>query len=113
MQNKIHYSETFIKKARFYKKKYASLIGDLKILEESLLDNPKQGNNLGGGLYKVRLAVQSKGKGKSGGFRVVTYLINEEDDSISITMITLYDKSEESTIDKKHLQKIIKELFNE
>ncbi|WP_316735183.1 type II toxin-antitoxin system RelE/ParE family toxin [Pedobacter aquatilis] len=106
----IIYSAVFIKKAKIYKKKYLSLVDDLYELEDKLLKNPEQGNDLGAGLYKVRLAVKSKGKGKSGGFRIITYLVSNTDDGIIINMLTLYDKSEESSIDKKELQKIIRAL---
>jgi len=110
MANEVVYSAVFIKKAKIYKKKHLSLVDDLYELEEKLLENPEQGNDLGAGLYKIRLAVKSKGKGKSGGFRIITYLVSNMPDGVIINMHTLYDKSEESTIDKKELQKIIKAL---
>jgi hypothetical protein len=65
MANKIIYSSIFIRKAKDLKKKHASLTSDLEVLEESLIDNPKQGVDLGGSLYKVRIAIKSKGKGKA------------------------------------------------
>ncbi|MGN7989050.1 type II toxin-antitoxin system RelE/ParE family toxin [Pedobacter sp. 22226] len=110
MANEVLYSDVFIKKAKVYKKKYLSLVEDLYELEEKLLENPQQGTDLGAGLYKIRLAVKSKGKGKSGGFRIITYLVSNMQDSVVISMLTLYDKSEERNIDKKELQKIIKAL---
>ncbi|KRT16712.1 hypothetical protein ASU31_07815 [Pedobacter ginsenosidimutans] len=110
MANEVIYSDVFIKKAKVYKKKYISLVEDLYELEEKLRENPHQGNDLGAGLYKIRLAVKSKGKGKSGGFRIITYLVSDITDGTIINMLTLYDKSEESSIDKKELQKIIKAL---
>ncbi|WP_426326412.1 type II toxin-antitoxin system RelE/ParE family toxin [Pedobacter sp. R-06] len=110
MANEVIYSNVFIKKAKVYKKKYLSLVEDLYELEEKLLENPQQGTDLGAGLYKIRLAVKSKGKGKSGGFRIITYLVSTTPDGTIINMLTLYDKSEESSIDKKELQKIIKAL---
>ncbi|WP_227256250.1 hypothetical protein [Pedobacter sp. MR2016-19] len=57
MANEFIYSDVFIKKAKVYKKKYISLVDDLYELEEKLLENPEQGNDLGAGLYKIRLAV--------------------------------------------------------
>lgn len=111
MVNKVIYSTVFIRKAKDLKKKHASLISDLEILEKSLIDNPKQGVNLGGGLYKLRLAIKSKGKGKSGGYRIITYLVNQSSESILINMLTLYDKSEESSINKQYLLKLLNELF--
>ena len=110
MTNKVIYSAVFINKAKIYKKKYLSLVDDLYELEKKFLENPELGNDLGAGLYKIRLAVKSKGKGKSGGFRIITYLVSNMPNGIIINMLTLYDKSEESTIDKKELQKIIKAL---
>jgi len=65
MANKVIYSSVFIRKAKSLKKKHVSLNTDLEILEQSLIDNPKQGNDLGGGLYKVRLAINSRGKEKA------------------------------------------------
>jgi len=103
---KIIYSPIFIKKAKHLKKKHLSLINDLSQLELILLENPKTGTDLGNGIFKIRLAVKSKGKGKSGGYRVITYLQIENE----INMIYIYDKSEEATITKKDIQKIIDSL---
>ena len=103
---KIIYSPIFIKKAKQLKKKHPSLIYDLIQLESIIVDNPQTGTDLGNGLFKIRLAVKSKGKGKSGGYRVITYLQTQEE----IMMIYIYDKSEEATISKKDIQKIIDSL---
>jgi len=110
MNKRIVYSAVFIKKAKIYKKKFPSLVDDLYQLEEILIDNPQKGIDLGSGLYKIRLAVKSKGKGKSGGLRIITYLVSDTSSGTVINMLTLYDKSEESAIDKKELQNIIKAL---
>ena len=109
MANSVVYSSVFIRKAKDLKKKHSSLISDLEALEKSLIDNPKQGSDLGSGLYKVRLAVKSKGK--SGGYRIITYLVNQTSDKVIINMLTLYDKSEESSINKQYLLKLVSELF--
>lgn len=53
-----------------YQKKYKTLTTELIELSAQLALNPKQGANLGGGLYKIRLASKSKSGVKSGGFRV-------------------------------------------
>jgi hypothetical protein len=110
--NQVIYSKIFIRKAKELKKRHPSLISDLEKLEKSLLEEPRQGNDLGAGLYKVRLAVKSKGKGKSGGYRVITFLIQQSDADININMLTIYDKADESSIDKKFLIALAKELFN-
>ena len=84
MVNEVIYTPDFIKKAKGLKKKHPSLTDDLEELEKSLIINPKQGDDLGGGLYKVRLAIKSKGKGKSGGYRIITYLVNKTGDRFVI-----------------------------
>jgi mRNA-degrading endonuclease RelE of RelBE toxin-antitoxin system len=112
MANQIIYSKIFIRKAKELKKRHPSLVTDLEELEKNLLENPKQGGDLGAGLHKVRLAVKSKGKGKSGGYRVITFLIQQSDADITINMLTIYDKADESSIDKKFLITLAKELFN-
>lgn len=53
-------------------KKYPSLKGDMQILQEELLNNPNAGVNLGSGIRKVRMAIGSKGRGKSHGAEVIT-----------------------------------------
>lgn len=95
----------FDKQAKRLAKKYPSFRNDLAGLLKSLADEPEQGVSLGNNFYKVRLAVESKGKGKSGGTRVVTYLkVTAE----TVFLAYVYDKSEKSTISDKELQQIFK-----
>jgi mRNA-degrading endonuclease RelE of RelBE toxin-antitoxin system len=62
----------FDKQFKRLAKKYPSLKKELKELSESLEQHPGQGTPLGRNCYKIRLAIASKGKGKSGGARVIT-----------------------------------------
>ena len=75
------------------------------------MENPNQGADLGAGLFKVRLAIKSKGKGKSGGYRVITFLVFQSDSTTAINMLTIYNKTDESSIDKKYLKALVNELF--
>lgn len=72
-----------------------------------LAEKPDIGKPLGNNFYKVRLAINSKGKGKSGGARVITY-IQIVDSTIYLTSI--YDKSEKGTITSKELDQMFKLL---
>lgn len=110
MPNIIIYTGIFVKRAKHFKKKHLSITEDLAGLEKLLLENPEQGSALGGGLYKIRLAIKSKGKGKSGGYRIITYLINQKDSSKIINLIYIYDKSEEASISKKDIMQMLMEL---
>ncbi len=66
-------SPEFRKAVKTLAKRYPSLKEDLLKLRQSLEQNPNQGVDLGGGLHKIRLNIKSKGKGKAGGARVITF----------------------------------------
>lgn len=107
--NKVILTEVFRRKAKPLLKKYRLLRESLLILEKELLKNPRSGVSYGGNIYKVRLSDRSKGKGTSGGFRVVTYVIAEQPDATTIFLITLLDKSEEASIKKEDVVALVKQ----
>ena len=76
---------------------------DLKALVSEISANPLAGVDLGGGVRKIRMAIKSKGKGKSGGARVITFNYVIADDNRDITLMTVYDKSERETISDKEI----------
>ncbi len=84
MANNIRLTAYFIKKAKRLLKKYLTLQNSIKQLEKALILNPKIGDSYGANIYKVRLADESKGRGKSGGFRVITYVIEKTSNSNNI-----------------------------
>lgn len=92
-------------------KKYPSLSKELLTLETELIYNPKMGTPLGNNTYKIRLKISSKGKGKSGGARVIslveTTLIAKVQD-MTVNLITIYDKADTATINDKELKELIK-----
>lgn len=89
-----------VKKYPSLKKEYASLINELKV-------NPAAGTPVGNDCYKIRLAIASKNKGKSGGARVITYVIV---DNTTVFLLTIYDKSELGNISDKELREMIKNI---
>jgi mRNA-degrading endonuclease RelE of RelBE toxin-antitoxin system len=107
MENRVRLTAFFLKKAKRLIKKYHTLQSSLKQLEQALISNPKLGDSYGSNIYKVRLADESKGKGKSGGFRVITYIVEETAVSTDIYLITIFDKSEEASIGKDDIKKIL------
>ncbi len=88
-------------------KKYVSIINDVENLFTELAENPTLGTPLGKDCFKIRLAISSKSKGKSGGSRVITYvhISNEE-----VLLLSIYDKSEKADITAKELNAILKSL---
>jgi hypothetical protein len=87
-------------------KKYPSLIEDILKLIEALGKNPEEGTALGKGLFKIRLAIESKGKGKSGGARVITYVLFSRS---TVYLASIYDKSEQANVSTLILLKLLKE----
>ena len=108
MANEVIPTAGFINKSKRLIKKFHSLQETLESLEDDLIKNPYLGEPYGAKIYKVKIGDESKGKGKSGGFRVVTYVIEETNNSVSIYLITIFDKSEEGTIKKPEVLKLIK-----
>lgn len=116
----IRVAKSFKRQAKPLLKKYPSLRGELNSLEGELIKNPRIGVPLGLDSYKIRLGVQSKGKGKSGGLRVISHLETEilelvalEGNDIMVTLLSIYDKSETASISDKELRELISMLEDE
>jgi mRNA-degrading endonuclease RelE of RelBE toxin-antitoxin system len=97
-------SDKFKKEAKRLIRKFPSLKEELRELNTTLSENPETGKPLGKDTYKIRIAIKSKGKGKSGGARVITYLVTENKE---VYLLLIYDKSEFDNVDDKILQQII------
>jgi mRNA-degrading endonuclease RelE of RelBE toxin-antitoxin system len=89
-------------------KKYRSLIDDLETFKKELLKNPAMGEDLGNNTRKVRMAVTSKNKGKSGGARVITCTALVDIKNAEIYLLTIYDKGEQDTIPEKEIEQLKK-----
>src|SRR5262245_165108 len=111
MTNNIIVLPTFANAFKRFVKKFPSLKRELLELKQILLEKPTTGESLGTGLYKIRLASSDKNSGKSGGFRVITYLITETKTETNIYLLKIYDKSEEATVKTVLLKKLVKTIF--
>lgn len=118
MRSKVILIDNFKREAKRLLKKYPSLKSELVVLQQQLLENPRMGIRIAENVYKIRLSVKSKGRGKSGGMRVVTFiwevLVEQEDNDpaldTTIFLASIYDKSEEENISDKDLQNLIDEI---
>lgn len=72
------------------------------------MKNPFQGDNLGGGVRKIRMAIGSKGKGKSGGARVLTLNVLVSGDT-DVTLLTIYDKNEIDNVFDEYIRWLVSE----
>ncbi len=87
--------DVFERQAKRLIKKYPSLKSELFSLVQALKSKPKQGTPIGKGCYKIRLAIKSKGKGKSGGSRVITNLTVANE---TVYLLSIFDKSQRNAI---------------
>ena len=94
-------------------KHYASLKSDLLDLMEQLSENPMMGVDLGRGFRKVRMKIRSKGKGKSGGARVITNTADVilKERKGKLTLMYIYDKSERSSVSDAFLLHLREKLM--
>jgi len=95
----------FKKHAKGIAKKHRSLKTDIAELIDSLEQDPTQGEPLGKDCYKVRMAITSKGKGKSGGSRVITCVKVIEE---HVYLLSIYDKSDKESISDKELDELLR-----
>jgi mRNA-degrading endonuclease RelE of RelBE toxin-antitoxin system len=111
--NSILFAQEFKRKVKPLTKKYHTLRANIDQLGEDLIKNPFLGESYGGNIYKIRLADESKGKGKSGGFRILYYLSIPKANGIDIILITIFDKSELDTIKKKDAELLLEKVLSE
>ncbi len=109
MNCKVEVLFTFKKEFKRLSKRYRSLLNDVQKLQRELLAKPDLGTDLGNGLRKIRMAIQSKGKGKSGGARVITYTIITKIEETEINLLYIYDKSERDSISAAEIKELLKQ----
>jgi mRNA-degrading endonuclease RelE of RelBE toxin-antitoxin system len=105
MSYKIELTALFEKQLKRLTKKFPSLKKEFAQLIILLKQNPKQGTAIGNNCYKIRLAIASKGKGKSGGARIITHV---QITKTTIYLFSVYDKSEQSDITDGDLNEWVK-----
>jgi len=94
----------FARKAKRLQKKYVSLANEIVELREELRTNPTKGTPIGHSCYKIRLAIKSKGKGKSGGARVITYYYIH---GSTVYLLSIYDKAEQENISDEKIVELL------
>ena len=105
MNYKVELSSNFKKEAKKLTKKYASLKAELDLLFTELEDNPILGTPLGNHIYKIRLAIASKNKGKSGGARVMSFV---KVTKTTVLLFSIYDKGEKDTLSDQEIAVLLK-----
>ncbi|TCC87297.1 hypothetical protein EZ428_21590 [Pedobacter frigiditerrae] len=97
----------FEKELKRLAKKFPSIKNEFAQLISNITANPEVGTFIGNNCYKIRLAIGSKGKGKSGGARVITYLYIETE---TVYLLTIYDKGEKADLKTNELKEMVDSL---
>lgn len=106
----------FEREAKKLVKKYRSLKNELLELAKDLEAQPKMGVQIKEHVFKIRLAVRSKGKGKSGGVRIITYVetkLVEKEGDFDVFLLSIYDKSDRANMNDALVNKMITEIQTE
>ncbi len=97
----------FEKQAKRLIKKYSSLKPELRQLINELKENPRMGTSIGKNCFKIRFSIASKGKGKSGGGRVITHFVVADS---TVYMLSIYDKAEKDNLPDKELEALLEQI---
>ncbi len=74
---------------------------------QDLKNNPEQGIAIGKNCFKIRISIASKGKGKSGGARVIANFVVTH---ATVYLLSIYDKSEKENLSDKELEDLLKSI---
>ena len=108
MNYRIETIPVFDKQVKKLSKKYPSFKNDLYKLSLILKNNPFKGVALGNDCYKIRLAISSKGKGKSKGARVITHVFVIDE---VVHMLYVYDKSSVVNISDDKIKELLSNIL--
>lgn len=111
MKYKVTTSPVFDRQVKHLAKKYPSLKKDLEDLIYILSENPYAGILLFENVYKIRMKISCKNRGKSGGARVIYVNLFEKFISDEIVLVAIYDKSERSVMSDDEIIEIIKDTL--
>ena len=107
MSYNVDTTSNFEKEAKKLIKKYISLKNEINDLIDELEINPTKGTHIGNNIYKIRLAIKSKGKGKRGGGRVITKVKIVKQ---TVYMFSIYSKGEKDDISDKELKEFLSQI---
>ena len=99
---------TFDKELKHLAKKYKSLKQDIITLVNEIKENPEAGTDLGNNIFKYRLSIASKGKGKRGGGRAITMNVLVSEEETEIGFLYIYDKSERTNVTDNEIKELMK-----
>ena len=103
-------SDDFAKEAKRLAKKYPSFKQYYNEFLESIKNNPLQGDEITKNIRKIRMAIKAKGKGKSGGARVITFNVLTNVKNGQVVFLLLYDKEDASTVKVNVVKQLVRDM---
>lgn len=97
----------FEKQFRRLYRKFPSLKAEVLQIVQQLKSKPEAGVSIGNRCYKIRIAIKSKVKGKSGGATIITHVVIRDQ---VVYLLSIYDKSEKADLSKSELEFLLKEI---
>jgi mRNA-degrading endonuclease RelE of RelBE toxin-antitoxin system len=110
MSFEVKTTHRFNRELKRLSKKYASLKNEFSSLLNLLTSNPIHGVDLGNNCYKIRLAIASKNKGKSGGARIISVVIHAEKE---VVLVSIYDKGERDNLSENEIKGLINDAMED
>lgn len=106
----IQVGQEFKRQFKRLAKKYHSLRDDFNKWKKEIQKNPLVGDDLGCGVRKIRMSIESKGKGKSGGARILTLNVKVCENGMNVILLSIYDKGEISNVTDDFIKYLIETL---
>lgn len=110
MKWSVEFTKEFLRMAKPLWKRYRSLMDDLDEFRKSLTDDPFQGVVLQPGIRKIRMAIKSKGGGKSKGARIITLTFAVDEEKAKVVLLLIYDHNQADTVDRKMVKIVAQRL---
>lgn len=110
MRWSVDFTAEFLHMAKPLWKKYKSLMDDIEDFKKSLSENPFQGDVLQPGIRKIRMAIKSKGGGKSKGARIITLTFSVDEENGKVALLLIYDHNQADTVDRRMVRIVAREL---
>ncbi len=114
MPYNVQLTSSFKRSVKKLKRRYPHIQDDIRddIRDgvELLLHTPQLGVTVSasGGIRKVRLANRDARRGKSGGYRLLYYLEDEETQALYLLLV--YSKSDRENVTKRELKQLLDEV---
>jgi len=102
------YSAIFLRRIRRLSRRYRNFRNDIQPIIDALEAGETPGGQMMGvgyPIYKVRAANSDSQRGKSGGYRIIYYLVTED----RCLLLTIYTKTDQADVTAEEIRRILVE----